>query len=309
MDHNWGPHMKMLFSEKDWKAKDDVDQMLRKNLPFEFMGFPTNFTKPNEKKYLVTQMKEIKRGHVNHFIEFNTPRSFFDRYLGINPFKRLSFKDWLTFPQQALIEVTAGELYHDEIDFQKLRDKYKYFPDDIWLYLYANQWGAIGDEEMYMARSGEIGDKLGSSIIATRIVNNVMKLCFLMEKKYWPYSKWFGTAFSRLQSATELSYPLFQVVSAKTWEEREDQLSHVYEIIARKHNELKLTKQMSTETRTKPRPYKVIGARYFYDELAKKFSPQLKDLKYPLGSLDQFIAHSRINHINHAALEFKKVIK
>ena len=39
----------------------------------------------------------------------------------------------------------------------------------------------------------EFGDELGSQVVAARLVREIMKLAFLMEKKYAPYSKWLGT--------------------------------------------------------------------------------------------------------------------
>jgi hypothetical protein len=76
-----------------------------------------------------------------------TIRSFFKHYLGYNPYKTITFQEWLTFPQQSLIEVTAGELYYDEINFEEIRKKFSYFPDDIWKYMYAVQWAYIGQLE------------------------------------------------------------------------------------------------------------------------------------------------------------------
>jgi hypothetical protein len=52
-----------------------------------------------------------------------------------------------------------------------------------------------------MARCGDVGDELGSRLVAARLIEELMRLCFLMEKQYWPYAKWFGTAFSKLACA------------------------------------------------------------------------------------------------------------
>jgi hypothetical protein len=309
MDHGWGPHMRIFLQESDFNKKRDLDKMFRKKLPYEFMGFPTNFTKPNKNSYLVQEMEPKKSGTINHFIHFYTVKSFFEKFLGFDPRQRVSYADWLTFPQQALLEVTAGEIYFDQIGLGETVNKFKYFPDEVWMYIYAHQWGYIGDEEMYMGRSGEIGDELGSNVIATRMVNNIMKLCFLLEKKYFPYSKWLGTAFVRLQIANELTYPLFNVVTAKKWEEREEYMGQVYEIIAKKHNELKITKRMPTKATVSERPHKIIKARVFYDEISKNFSPFFKNLNYQIGSIDQFIAHARINQINRVHRELSKTIK
>jgi Domain of unknown function (DUF4037) len=42
------------------------------------------------------------------------------------------------------------------------------------------------------------------ALIGARLVHDIMNLCFLLEKQYAPYPKWFGTAFQQLHSAKEL---------------------------------------------------------------------------------------------------------
>ena len=42
-------------------------------------------------------------------------------------------------------------------------------------------------------------------IVAARIVREIIKLSFLIERKYAPYSKWLGSAFVRLRIAGQLS--------------------------------------------------------------------------------------------------------
>ncbi len=311
MDHNWGPHLRLFLTEEDYKKKrDEIDKMFRHELPYVFMGFSTNFTEPVE-TYLVQQMKPIQRGPVNHLITFYTVRSFFEHYLGFNPYDRITDKDWLTFPQQALLEVTGGEVYYDGLgDLEKIRQKFAYYPEHIWLYMYMIQWGRIGNEEAFMGRSGEVGDELGSSIITANLVYNIMCLCFLMERKYIPYNKWFGTAFTRLRAAAELTYPLLESMHGHDWVEREEHLSRVYEIVARMHNELKLTKQINNSvTEFEGRPYKVLHAFEVYNELHKKVKPSFQNMKYPLGAIDQFIDHTKLNHMNYVYREIRSIIK
>lgn len=311
MDHNWGPHMRIFLTEHDFKTKkEEIDKMFRHNLPYEFMGFPTNFSKPVD-TYLVQQMKPIDSGPVNHLIQFYTVKSFFKHYLGVDPYARLTDKDWLLFPQHSLIEVTGGEVYYDGLgELEKVRKKFSYYPDHIWLYMYMMQWAYIGMEEAFMGRTGEIGDELGSHRVASNLVNHIMRLCFLMEKRYWPYEKWFGTAFSRLKSAHELHHILIDVIHGQTWQEREEHLTLAYEIIARLHNDLKITKPVETVPREfEGRPYKVLYGYEVVKEIKKKVKPKLQNMKYPLGSLDQFIGHPKIGHENYVYREMKNIIK
>jgi len=103
--------------------------------------------------------------------------------------------------------------------------KLEYYPKDLWLYLLANQWERIAQEEAFMGRCGQVGDELGSRIVATRLISDIMGLCFLMERQYAPYIKWFGTAFSKLKSAKTL-IPIFnEILNASTWQERQEHLA------------------------------------------------------------------------------------
>lgn len=311
MDHNWGPHMCLFLSDKDFEdKKDEIDQMLRRHLPVEFMGFPTNFTNPNPNSYLMQQMRSIKRGPVNHFIQFYTIKSFFHRFIGMDPRRNLTVRDWLAFPQQGLIEVTSGEVYYDTLGLQKVREKLTYYPDEVWEYLYAVQWERIADEQAFMGRAGEVGDELGSLLVAGHLAQNIMRLCFYIEKKYFPYVKWFGAAFSRLECAAELTGPLIDMLHGKDWMERETHLERIYEIILRLHNNLKLTKHIHIDvTDFHGRPYKTIRIDIVIREIKKVMkSEDLLQVKYPIGSLDQFISHSHINHINFVYNEFKPLL-
>jgi hypothetical protein len=56
-----------------------------------------------------------------------------------------------------------------------------------------------------VGRCGDVGDDIGSRIITARLAHDVMRLCFLVERRYVPYPKWFGTAFARLSCAREIS--------------------------------------------------------------------------------------------------------
>ncbi len=55
-----------------------------------------------------------------------------------------------------------------------------------------------------MGRTAEKGDELGSQLVAARIVRDLVRLCFLLERRYPPYMKWLGSAFARLESAADI---------------------------------------------------------------------------------------------------------
>ena len=91
-----------------------------------------------------------------------------------------------------------------------------------------------------------------------------MRLCFLLERQYAPYPKWFGTAFQRLACAPSLTDDLRRAQLAATWQERESHLCAAYEVVAAMHNRLAITEPLPA--RARPfwgRPFRVIGGERF----------------------------------------------
>jgi hypothetical protein len=289
-DHHWGPRVFIFLSEQDYgKLVAKIHDALCQHLPYSFMGYSTNFSEPEPNG--VRHPIKINSGTVNHMIHVYTVKSFFEMRLKFNPHRDIQPLDWLTFPQHRLLELVSGNVFYDGLkSLEKIRRKFAYYPKDVWLYMLASQWQKISQEEAFVGRTGDTGDELGSQVIAARIVRELMKLCFLMERRYHPYLKWFGTGFSKLAISRMLS-PLFRrILLSDSWKERESWLAKAYEAIARKHNSLKLTKPLPTKVvEYYGRPYLVIHADSFAAELMKGIKHKsLKNLA-PIGSLDQFI--------------------
>jgi hypothetical protein len=177
------------------------------------------------------------------------------------------------------------------VGLESLRTKFAYYPHDVWLYLLAAGWTRIEQEEHLMGRAGSVGDEIGSAIIASRLVRDLMRLCFLMEKRYAPYPKWFGTAFRKLEAAARLEPVLLRVVSANNWKERERHLVAAYECVAERHNQLAITEPMpATASQFHGRPYRVISMGTFSNSISAKITdPKIKEIaKRPMiGSIDQ----------------------
>ncbi len=289
-DHHWGPRVFIFLSEKDFpKYKDQICKALADNLPYEFMGYSTNYSAPASNG--VQHAINITSGPVNHMVKVFTVRSFYEMRLGFDPNKNTTSENWLTFPQQRLLEMVSGEVFYDGLgELAKVREKFNYYPKDIWLYILSCQWTKISQEEAFVGRAGDVGDELGSQVVASRLVRELMKLGFLMEKKYYPYSKWFGTAFSKLKIAKQLAPILRNVLLSKSCKEREKYLAKTYEIVAKTHNSLKITKPLSTKvSKYYGRPYLVIHADTFAEAIKKGIiDPKVKNIKTNIGAIDQF---------------------
>ncbi|HEY7023217.1 MAG TPA: DUF4037 domain-containing protein [Ktedonobacterales bacterium] len=267
-DHEWGPRLLLFLDEPTYAARaDEISQRLSVKLPTDFRGYSTGFSARDAEG--VCLMEPATPGVVRHHIDFHTIRGFFAQELGVDPDTRLNAVGWLLIPQQRLLGVTSGAVFHDGLQaLVPLREKLVFYPRDVWLYLLAAQWTRISQEEAFVGRCGDLGDDLGSQVIAARLVRDLMRLCFLMERRYFPYSKWLGTAFSRLDCGPRLQPILFDALSASDWHERERSLSAAYEIVAAMHNALDLTPPL--DTAVSPyygRPYLTLYARRFAEAL------------------------------------------
>jgi len=290
MDHGWGPQLQIFLKDSDYgSVKEELDEVLRQNLPYEIRGFPTNFEYNDDG---TKTMYLINKGPVNHGVTINTVSGFFIEYLGFNPTEDLRIIDWLVLPQQMLQSIANGRVFHDGLEkLEPIVNKLEYYPHDLWLYLLTNQWRRIAQEEAFMGRSAQVGDELGSRIIATRLIRDLMMLCFLMERKYAPYVKWFGTAFSKLKNAKPL-IPLFtQIMDASTWQERQDYLTQAYEYMANVHNELGITDSLTTKvSQFHNRPFMIIHADNFADAIyAEIKDEEVKQLPKYLGGINQYV--------------------
>ncbi len=290
-DHHWGPRLQVFLSDDDSATyAKRIDKALSEQLPRQFRGYSTNFGPPDQ--IGVRLPRDIELGPVSHLVEITTIQSFFGSFLGIDPDDELQVIDWLTIPEQKLLSVTGGRVFHDGLGrLNQVRQKFSYYPRDIWLYLLAAQWSLIAEEEAFIGRTGDVGDELGSRIIAARLVRALMKLCFLMERQYAPYGKWFGTAFGRLTCSKKLA-PIFrEVLRAESWQEREQYLSRAYSIVAEIQNALGITQPL--DTKVSPfynRPYQVVHSERFAYEIRKAINDQeVRKIRVSIGSIDQFV--------------------
>jgi hypothetical protein len=256
-DHHWGPRALLFLRDDDLLARAaEISQCLADHLPYEFEGFTTNFSDPEPNG--VRHPVPTSSGPIRHMVEIFSVRSFWQMRLGIDLNKPVSSLRWLTLPQQRLLELASG-------------------------------WLRISQEEAFVGRTNEANDELGARLIAARLVREILCLCFLMERHYWPYSKWFGTAFNRLPIAAILSPIVQNILTASSANDRENFLSRAYTVVAERHNQLEITGPLEPSVRRYfTRPYLVIDGSRFASAIQSTIQdPKLRQLKL-LGSIDQF---------------------
>lgn len=288
-DHMWGPRM-VLFVEPSFNPAERsfLYQVLRQRLPVEFMGYPTHFGPPDEEG--VRLMRKIKEGPVDHLIEITTLPEYFHKEIGWDTQTPLTIQDWLTFSEHKLLSLTSGGVWHDDLGLETLRQQLMYYPRDVWMYLLSAQWMKLGQEEAFVGRTAEVNDDLGSRIIAARLVQIVIGLAFLIERKYAPYSKWFGSAFQRLEMAPRLLPYLAGALRANNFPERESHLCQAYAICAEEFNRLGLIEPVETHpTVFHNRPYRVIHGDWIAHKIRAAITDErIRNLPNYLGSVNQF---------------------
>jgi hypothetical protein len=275
-DHGWGPRLLVFVPASDTRERAvRLDQRIDETIPDTFLGYPTRFPArdgdPARYQVRVT----------------NLP-SFFADNLGFDPTRSVTNRDWLATPSQLLRAVTGGAVFADGPGrLTQARRRLAWYPDDVWIYLLGCQWRRLDQEEPFVGRGHQVGDQLGATLIAARLVWDLMRLCFLIERQYAPYAKWLGTAFGRLDCAPRLAPLLGAAVAAPTWGEREQALATAFEHVAGLFNALGLVEPL--EPRMRPfyqRPFRVLGSGRFAD--ACLAVTPLRNLG-PAGGIDQFV--------------------
>lgn len=267
-DHGWGPRLIVFV------ASDDVDAAQRvvdDGLPDFFMGWPVRYG-----------WDEVAP---SHHVTVTTVRDWLLARLGVDATQPLANVDWLVMPQQLVLGVVRGAMYHDGLGtLGAVRDQLGWYSDELWRWLVACQWRKLSQEEPFVGRTAEVGDDIGSRLVAARQVREVMRLHFLLERTYAPYTKWFGTAYERLSCA-----PAMQPLLRGSVDGDENALVALYEATGVLHNATHVTEPVDTTVRQfHNRPFRVLGADRFVDTCLATLTDDWLRRQPLIGSVDQW---------------------
>ncbi|MBB4961171.1 DUF4037 domain-containing protein [Micromonospora polyrhachis] len=288
VDHDWGPRLELFLAADDVvRYGERISELLSARLPKQFRGWSTHFEPPQGR---VRSMAPTD-GPVAHRVRVTDVGTWCDDYLGFDPRQGVTVLDWLATPGQRLAEVTGGAVFHDSIgELSGLRERLRWYPEDVWRYLLACQWLRIGEEEAFVGRTAEAGDELGSRVVTARLVRELMRLCLLLTRRFPPYSKWLGTAFAALPDAAGIAAALDAAMKADTDARRQAALCNAYEAVGEWQNSLGLADAVGATVRPFfDRPYRVIDAgRFATALLARIEDPDIAGLP-PIGAIDQYV--------------------
>ena len=290
-DHHWGPRLQIFLKEEDYdRYQFPIKEYFSKNLPFTFLGYSTNWKEPDPNDSM-NQFLELKEdGPINHRIEIYTVKQYLEHFLALESLK-INEIDWLTIPEQRLLEFTSGKVFSDNIGaLTNAREQLKYFPDSIWKLKIVAQWDRISQEMVFVGRTGGRGDDLGSRIEASRLVKYVIEMAFILEKKYIPYEKWLTIAFKQLTIAPSLEPILLKILEENKWQQRETLLCDAYLILVKKLIELELIQDHKiNRVQFYNRPQLIIPVNKIIKELKDGINFSFDPIIYQLGTINQFI--------------------
>ena len=287
-DHEWGPRLQLFLRDDDLaELGPPIGTTLSELLPKRFLGWSTHF---GPEDATIRQM-EPPDGPVRHRVDVTSPARWFDGVLGFDPRNGVTTFDWLATPAQRLAEVTGGAVFHDGLgELAGVRDRLRWYPRQLWLFLLACQWERIAEEEAFPGRCAEVGDDAGCRVVTARLVRDLMRLALLMEQRYPPYGKWLGTAFSRLPSSDGLGPSLLGALAATDWPRREERLCAAYRRVAARHNSLGVTAPLDESTRAfHDRPFPVIDGGRFAAALRAQITDAETAALPAIGGIDQFV--------------------
>lgn len=261
-DHDWGPRVAIFLRSGDaQRYAEDVVALLSDCLPKTFLGFATHFVT----RGTGVRHREATDCPISHQVDVTDLDAWFARTLGFDARRRPTTRDWLATPTQLLAGVTGGAVFHDDLgELTLARRNLSWYPTDVWRYVLACQWQRVAEREAFVGRCGEVGDELGSAVVAAQLVRELMRLCLLQQRRYPPYDKWLGAEFARSTDAAALTGTLSDALTVRAWREREAALAVAYQHVASAQNRLALAPSVDPGTRRyHDRPFQVLHAERF----------------------------------------------
>lgn len=284
-DHNWGPRVHIFLTRERFEAEAQrLVAAFAAAAPQSYLGEPIGWrNRPHP-----PAGGDEAVGALAHGLEVHTVEGTLERILGVRSVDGLGPMQWLGFPEQRLLAFTAGAVFHDDDGrLSAAREQLSYLPRDVWLYKLACQWRRIAEQQAFVGRAGQVGDDLGSRVIAGRLVHDVMRMAFLLERCYAPYAKWFGSGFARLPLAAALTPRLRATFAADTWEARGNALAAAYLELAHKQNASGLPSFTPVIGPYHERPFTTINT----DDAGAALTAAIKDPQIRalpiIGSIDQ----------------------
>jgi hypothetical protein len=274
-DHEWGPRLQVFVHAAD---VDSTRKSIAAHLPAEYAGYPT-------------QWFSLLEGRSTHHIEVASAEQWLAARIPSIPWQEPDAAAWLSIPQQHLLQLTAGELFRDDLgDMSRLRAAYAWYPLDVWRWMIAAHWHLLGNIVPIIGRALECGDRRGARLHIGRTCELMIEMAFLQERRYRPYAKWLGRAFGSLAASASLGPLLDRALQ----EVDQAAISDALLLLAHRHDGLRITEEVAPAIsdfavgiNDAVRPYPVLNTSELIDATVSSIEdPRLRELPR-VGSIDQ----------------------
>jgi hypothetical protein len=257
-DHDWGPRCQLFLSGATLEHADRLESELTAGLPATFAGFATGFSAADGDDRGVAG----GRGELRHRVSVLDLGSWWRDWAGAPPGEVMAPAAWLALPGQRLAELTGGAVFADRPGYlSAARASIAWYPEDVWRYVLACSWRRIAEEQPFVGRCAEVGDEVGSAVLAAHLARDVMRLWLLLERRYPPYSKWLGSAFAALPGIDDVAADLRRALSADGFPAREAALTAALAATVERQNGSGLGAPVASGLRPfHERPYLVVDA-------------------------------------------------
>lgn len=275
-DHDWGLRLTLLVDDADEAALPAVGDLLEAGLPDSFAGLPTRFA---------VTWNPVPA----HQVQVATVGGFAASRLGVNPQAGLSSLDWLTLTGQSVLEITAGPVYADTTTgLAPLRRALAWYPPDVERYVLACGWQRLEQRLPFVGRTADTGQQLQSVLLSAGLASDLLRLAFLLHRRWEPYEKWREALAARLPGAARLLPVLQSAVAAAGWQDRESALARAAELLAAVQRQRGLPVPDAVVTAFYDRPYRIVSPDVASGLLAQITDPELARLPVRAGSVGQW---------------------
>ena len=272
-DHMWGPRFYLFLREEDMSKAPLIMRAFSEGFPTWYLGYCVHFSEPDPEDNGVRHPEPEHTGPVSPLVFIHTPEGYLRGYLGTGSLEGLEPADWLSFSEHRLLALRRARFFRDDLGFAAKLQALHFYPEPVRLYLLASHWSLIAEEQAFVRRCADVGDEAGSVLACARIAERLMRLMFLYCGEYAPYSKWFGTAFSRLPVEPDIREAILGALSAREIGEREERLVQAQYLVAGVHNASGLTPPVEVRVQNYfSRHIRVI----FADRIARAIAAQLE---------------------------------
>lgn len=304
MDHDWGPRVSLLVPESEVETvQQRFDENLHTFLPESIAGFPTRFSLHPDGTALIDPAGS------QHRVAITCVEELLRSTLMIDSLEELTDATWFSTSMQSLLELTSGDVFVDDSgDLTCIREALAIYPDHIWRYQLSALWMRISQVQPFVGRCFENGDAIGGAGIAFGIIRDLMRIGILQSRKYAPYAKWLGTAFSRTE-LSRFAMPHLQraLDRASNYQVLEQSLNRAGVELIKQLNDLELVLPFDPEPQQfHSRPYLILPA----EEIAHALYASLANTAgahWPpfVGGID-FVSDSTDAHKNP---EFRRALQ